>query len=120
MFIKLYQFNKNNDLLTQFKKSLKVTQDFVFNVFTKVKNEIKANKDIQKCVDKSKHLKDIVVLDSNIKEAPTYVAKHTDKKVLIIPRTKNNCRISFQWHMHTNHFTIRCSPSWISLIRVSC
>ena len=93
MFIKLYQFNKNNNLLTQFKKSLKVTQDFVFNVFTKIKNEIKANKDIQKCVDKSKHLKDIVVLDSNIKEAPTYVAKHTDKKVLIIPRTKNSWKI---------------------------
>lgn len=117
MFLKLYQFNTEKDSLTQFKKSLKVTQEFVFNVFTKVKNEIKSFKAIEKCVNKSKKFNDIVLLDSNIKEAATYVAKHTNKKVLIIPRTKNSWKIQAVPISHDKPFTKRVSmpKKWLGL-----
>ena len=117
MFLKLYQYNNHFDTLTAFKKSLRVTQEFTFNVFTKVKNEIKAFKAIEKCVNNSKNLDDIVFLDTNIKEAATYVSKHTDKKVLIIPRTKNSWKIQAVPVSYDKPFSKRVSmpKKWLGL-----
>ena len=72
----------------QFQYALKAAKSHLINYFAYVRGNMKAEKSIVKAIKNSEQYKDVVVCDSNIKDAAKRIAKLTDKKMLIYPHSK--------------------------------
>ena len=94
-FISMYNRNHDDERIVdrQFKRALSAAKDFFINYFYQIRQEMKSIKEIEKSIKKSEHIPDVVVMDSNVKGAPVEVAKRTNKKMVIIPRTNNSWKI---------------------------
>lgn len=78
---------------SQFKRALRAAKDYFINYFAYVRGNIKAEKEIEKCIKKSEGYVDIVVCDSNIKDASKRIAQLTDKKMVIYPHSNGTWAI---------------------------
>lgn len=72
----------------QFMRALKAAKAHLINYFAYVRGNMKAEKSIVKAVKNSEQYKDIVVCDSNIKDAAKRVAQLTDKKMIVYPHSQ--------------------------------
>lgn len=77
----------------QFKRALRAAVDYFINFFTYVRGNIKADKEIVKAIKKSEIYPDVVVCESNVKDATKRVAKLTDKKMVIYPHSNGTWAI---------------------------
>lgn len=71
----------------QFMYALKAAKSHLINYFAYVRGNMKAEKSIVKAIKNSEQYKDIVVCDSNIKDAAKRIAQLTDKKMVIYPHS---------------------------------
>lgn len=92
----------------QFKRALRAARDYYVNFFTYVRGNMQAEKDIQKAIKKSEGIKDVVVCDSNIKDAAERVAELTDKRMVIYPHSNGAWAIKTVPAELKNTFSMKC------------
>lgn len=94
-FITIYNRKHDDEKIVnkQFERAVSAAKDYFINFFYHLRQDMKSIKEIDKSIKKSKNYTDVVVMESNIKDAPVAVAQKTDKKMVIIPRTKNSWKI---------------------------
>ncbi len=92
----------------QFKRALRAAVDYIFNFFTYVRGNIKADKEINKAIKKSESIQGIVVCDSNIKDAAKRLSKLTDKELVIFPHSNGVWAIKTLPSDPKNDFSQKC------------
>jgi uncharacterized UPF0160 family protein len=92
----------------QFKRALRAAKDYYINFFTYVRGNIKAEKEIQKAIKNSEPYVDIVVCESNIKDATKRVAQLTNKKMVIYPHSNGTWAIKTVPTDISNDFSQKC------------
>ncbi len=101
----------------QFKRALRAAIDYLFNFFTYVRGNMKAEKEIKKAIKSSESIQDIVVCDSNIKDAAKRIAQLTDKKMVIYPHSNGMWAIKTVPSDWRNDFSQKCPApkEWLGL-----
>jgi len=116
-FTSMYQYNTSLSYEVQFKKSLHAISNYYLNLFSKIKNTMKHEKDIVKFINQSKKYDKFVLCTSNIKLAANIIADKTDKLLVVFPRTNNSWIVQSIPHSSAAPFTQRFSmpTSWRGL-----
>lgn len=101
----------------QFKRALRAAKDYFINFYTYVRGNMKAEKEIVKAIKNSESYVDIVVCDSNIKDASKRIAQLTDKKMVIYPHSNGTWAIKTIPSDPRNDFTQKCPApkEWLGL-----
>lgn len=102
----------------QFKRALRAAKDYFINYFAYVRGNIKAEKEIVKAIKKSEQYFDIVVCDSNIKDATKRIGQLAeDKKMVIYPHSNGMWAIKTMPSDPYNDFSKKCPApeSWLGL-----
>lgn len=79
---------KSQDI--QFNRALKTAKDYYINFFAYIRGHMQAEKEIKKSIKDSEQYKDLVICNSNIKDCAKKISEHSDKKLVIYPRTNNS------------------------------
>ena len=110
-FISLYNRKNDNDNIIdkQFKRAVDSAKDFYINFFYDLRQKMTSTRAVKKSLEKSKDIPEVVVLDSNLKNAGTTLAAITDKKLMVVPRTKNSWMIKSIPLNENDPFSMRCS-----------
>lgn len=101
----------------QFKMASRAAKDYLKNYFAYVRGNMKAEKEIVKAIESSKDYKDIVVCDSNVKDASKRIAQLTDKKMVIYPHSNGMWAIKTVPSDPRNDFSQKCPApkEWLGL-----
>lgn len=101
----------------QFKMASRAAKDYFINYYSYVRGNIKAEKEIVKAIKKSEEYKDIVVCESNIKDASKRIAQLTDKKMVIYPHSNGMWAIKTVPSDPRNDFSQKCPApkEWLGL-----
>lgn len=101
----------------QFKMASRAAKDYFINYYSYVRGNIKAEKEIVKAIKKSEVHQDIVVCESNIKDASKRVAQLTDKKMVIYPHSNGMWAIKTVPSDPRNDFSQKCPApkEWLGL-----
>jgi uncharacterized UPF0160 family protein len=92
-FISMYNRNHHDEkvIFKQFKRAIEAAKDFYINYFCQVRQSIKGDKEINKAIEKSKDIQNIVLFSSNINESASIVSlKSPDTLLIVAPRTKTS------------------------------
>jgi uncharacterized UPF0160 family protein len=118
-FISLYNRKTDDQAIQdiQFLKAVGSAKDYIENLVINIKNDIKADKTILKYIKNSEYIDDIVIFGSNVPNGALRVLELTNKKLVIIPRTKNSWTIQSVPEIQNDPFSMKCpSPlSWRGL-----
>jgi len=101
----------------QFKMASRAAKDYFINYYSYVRGNIKAEKEIVKAIKKSEMHPDVVVCESNIKDASKRVAQLTDKKMVIYPHSNGMWAIKTVPSDPRNDFSQKCPApkEWLGL-----
>lgn len=101
----------------QFKMASRAAKDYFINYYSYVRGNIKAEKEIVKAIKKSEAHPDVVVCESNIKDASKRVAQLTDKKMVIYPHSNGMWAIKTVPSDPRNDFSQKCPApkEWLGL-----
>lgn len=101
----------------QFKMASRAAKDYFINYYSYVRGNIKAEKEIVKAIKKSEVHPDVVVCESNIKDASKRVAQLTDKKMVIYPHSNGMWAIKTVPSDPRNDFSQKCPApkEWLGL-----
>jgi len=101
----------------QFKRALRAAKDYFINFFTYVRGNMKAEKEIVKAIKSSEGIPDIVVCESNVKDAAKRVAQLTDKKLVVYPHSSGCWAIKTVPSNVNDDFSKKCPApkEWLGL-----